>query len=106
MGDTIERATATSKGQLTIPKAVRRELGMTTGSQVEFRRVGPGRFVIEVADGAAGDPAIASFLKLIEGDIARAGGVRTLSEDTVERWRSLVDGVDADRDEEIGETAL
>jgi antitoxin PrlF len=44
--------TVTSKGQVTIPKPVREHLGITPGSQVEFRRAADGSIVIERADGA------------------------------------------------------
>lgn len=39
-------ATVTSKGQVTIPKAVRDFLGIGPGSKVEFRRVGDGSVVV------------------------------------------------------------
>jgi AbrB family looped-hinge helix DNA binding protein len=32
----MPRATITSKGQITLPKAIRDRLGLTTGDQVEF----------------------------------------------------------------------
>jgi AbrB family looped-hinge helix DNA binding protein len=37
-------ATITSKGQITIPAAVRRALGVEAGDRVELVRVEPGRF--------------------------------------------------------------
>jgi len=40
-------ATITSKGQITIPKAVRDELGLRAGDRVAFRVAGDGRVVIE-----------------------------------------------------------
>lgn len=43
--------TVTSKGQVTIPKQVREHLGITPGTQVEFRRADDGSVVIEKADG-------------------------------------------------------
>jgi AbrB family looped-hinge helix DNA binding protein len=41
----------TSKGQVTIPKAVRDHLGIGPGSQVTFRVAEDGSIVIEKADG-------------------------------------------------------
>lgn len=41
----------TSKGQVTIPKAVRDHLGIAPGSEVTFRRAADGSIVIEKADG-------------------------------------------------------
>ena len=39
-------ATVTSKGQVTIPKAVRDFLGIGPGSKVEFRRTGDGKVIV------------------------------------------------------------
>jgi len=40
-------ATVTSKGQITIPKAVREELGLTEGDRVAFRVLEDGSVVVE-----------------------------------------------------------
>jgi antitoxin PrlF len=37
-------ATLTSKGQITIPAAVRHELGVDAGDRVEFIQIAPGRY--------------------------------------------------------------
>ncbi|MGN7292084.1 AbrB/MazE/SpoVT family DNA-binding domain-containing protein [Rhizobium sp. SAFR-030] len=42
--------TVTSKGQVTIPKAVRDLLGIVPGSKVEFRRTEDGSVVLTRAD--------------------------------------------------------
>ena len=42
-------ATLTSKGQITIPLAVRRKLGLDAGDRVEFVELTPGEFVLKVA---------------------------------------------------------
>lgn len=41
-------ATVTSKGQVTIPKDVREELGIETGSKLRFVRTPEGDFVIKL----------------------------------------------------------
>jgi len=43
----------TSKGQVTIPKAVRDLLGIAPGSSVDFRRAADGSIVIEKSKGGA-----------------------------------------------------
>jgi antitoxin PrlF len=43
--------TVTTKGQVTIPKAVRDMLGVSPGSKVRFRRTIEGDVVIERAEG-------------------------------------------------------
>ena len=40
----MSTATMTSKGQITVPAAVREALGVETGDRVEFVQVEPGRF--------------------------------------------------------------
>jgi len=40
-------STLTSKGQVTIPKAVREELGLREGDRVAFRVLGDGSVVVE-----------------------------------------------------------
>lgn len=54
--------TVTSKGQVTIPKLVRDDLGIGPGSKVDFRRAADGNYVIEKADGTRPLPR---FEKLI-----------------------------------------
>jgi antitoxin PrlF len=41
--------TVTSKGQVTVPKAVREYLGLEAGSAVEFERLGSGEVVLRPA---------------------------------------------------------
>jgi antitoxin PrlF len=43
--------TVTRKGQVTIPKPVRDQLGIGPGSRVQFRLAADGSIVIEKADG-------------------------------------------------------
>jgi AbrB family looped-hinge helix DNA binding protein len=42
-------ATLTSKGQITIPKSVREEMGVTAGDRLEFIEIGQGRFELVAA---------------------------------------------------------
>jgi AbrB family looped-hinge helix DNA binding protein len=52
----------TSKGQVTIPKAVRDHLGIAPGSEVTFRRASDGSIVIEKSGGS---PQPSRFAKLV-----------------------------------------
>ena len=45
----MSTATLTSKGQITIPAAVRASLGVDAGDRVEFVQVQPGRFELVAA---------------------------------------------------------
>ena len=42
-------ATLTSKGQITIPVDVRRDLQLVTGDRVEFYQIAPGRYEVVAA---------------------------------------------------------
>jgi len=45
----MSTATLSSKGQITIPAAVRNGLGIETGDRVEFVEVAPGRYELVAA---------------------------------------------------------
>lgn len=45
----MSTATVTSKGQITLPAAIRRTLGLETGDRVEFVEIAPGEFVMKAA---------------------------------------------------------
>ena len=45
----MSTATLTSKGQITIPAAVRATLGVAAGDRVEFVQIEPGRFELVAA---------------------------------------------------------
>lgn len=45
----MSKATLNSKGQITIPAAVRNGLGIETGDRVEFVEVAPGRYELVAA---------------------------------------------------------
>lgn len=51
----MSMATLSSKGQITIPKEIRDELGLGTGSQVMFVRLPDGRYQMVPRTGTAAD---------------------------------------------------
>lgn len=78
MAETIEETSKiTEKGQTTVPKAVRRALGVTYGGEIAFR-VENGRVTVVNPKAEHRDPALGSFLKLLEKDIAAGRNVRDL----------------------------
>ncbi len=101
-----ERCTISVKGQTTIPRSVRRALGVGQGDRIAFRIQGNVVTVEAVEDGH--DPALGAFLDLIARDMAtNPGSLRPLTEATHARLRSLTQGVNADPDQEIeGEVSL
>jgi len=48
-------ATLTSKGQVTIPLAVRQDIGLVSGDQIEFIREAEGRYLIAPKSGSVKD---------------------------------------------------
>lgn len=72
-----EISTITKKGQTTVPKAVRKALGVTYGGEIAFR-VENGRVTVVNPKAEHRDPALGSFLKLLEKDIAAGRNVRDL----------------------------
>ena len=75
-----EIATLTSKGQITLPKAVRQILGVETGGKVAFE-VRNGEVIVTSAASAHDDPAIGSFLDVLEANIRRGHHVGNLPDD-------------------------
>lgn len=73
-------ATMTSKGQITIPAAVRAALGVETGDRVEFVQIEPGRFELMAATqsvtalkGLVRQPASAVTIEVMNDAIATHG---------------------------------
>jgi antitoxin PrlF len=72
-----ELATITSKGQITLPKAIRQVLGVDAGGKVVFDVRADGKIVVSTAEEAHEDPAISGFLDILAADI-QAGNVQML----------------------------
>jgi len=79
-----EVATITSKGQITLPKPIRQALGVDYGGKVAFDLMGTQVVVSRADAGAHEDPAIGSFLNLLEADIRSGQHVNTLPDGLVE----------------------
>ena len=87
MGALIEVAKLTSKGQVTIPKAVRQTLGVDEGGRIAFEIIGSMVKVtrVENTDADQHDPAIGAFLKLLENDIRLGRIVKSPNADLLSR---------------------
>lgn len=100
-----EKATLTSKGQITLPKAIRQALGVTAGAKLSFELRG-NEVIVSRADAEHEDPAIGAFLEVLERDIRKGRHVGSLQD---ELGRALLANLEhpVDLDEEIeGEVAL
>ena len=76
----MSTATITSKGQVTIPAAVREALHLRAGDRIEFVEVQPGRFEVIAAtrgiaelEGMFGKPKRRVTIEEMNQAIARAG---------------------------------
>ena len=64
-------ATLTSKGQITIPKQVRQNLGISTGDRVEFIETAPGRYEVL---------AVARDIRTLKGIVGKAEKTASIDE--------------------------
>ena len=76
----MSTATLTSKGQITVPAAVRQALGVDAGDRVEFVEIAPGRYEFIAATrsvtalkGMFGKPRKAVSIKEMNAAIAKRG---------------------------------
>ena len=101
-----EVATLTSKGQITLPKPIRQALSVDFGGKLAFDLEGDRVIVTRVADEPHEDPAIASFLALLEKDIQSGQHITTLPDDLARSMLAVL-GKPVDIHEDIvGDVAL
>jgi len=95
-----EVATLTSKGQITLPKPIRQALGVDAGGKVAFEFSGDRVIVTRVTNEPHEDPAISSFLALLERDIQTGQNVTKLP-DALARAMLATVGKAVELDEDI-----
>ena len=95
-----EISTVTAKGQTTVPKAVRQALGVGYGGKIAFR-VENGKVTVHKLDIPHHDPALGSFLKLIENDIKAGRHVRDLPASVTATLKQAIERVSVDLDEPL-----
>ncbi len=101
-----EVATVTSKGQITLPKPIRQALGIDVGGKVAFYLRGSEVIVTRADDPEHHDPAIESFLSLLEDDIKSGKHLSALPENLAKTMLANL-GHPADLEEDIqGDVAL
>jgi antitoxin PrlF len=90
-----EVSTLTDKGQTTVPKSVRKALGLVAGDKIAFH-VGETGVSLRRAD-EVGDPAMGAFLSFLARDIERhPEQLKALPPALKKRLAGLVRGVAAD----------
>jgi antitoxin PrlF len=101
MADRTENVSKiTAKGQTTVPKAVRRALGVDYGGRIAFR-IEQGRVTVRRAEAEHRDPALRGFLKLIAADIAGGRNVKDLPADLQRSLRKALKQGEIDLDAPI-----
>ena len=76
-----EVATVTAKGRITLPRSIRRALGVDVGARVAFELHEDGQVVVSRADAEHEDPAIGAFLDLLAADLRAGRHVRAMPTD-------------------------
>lgn len=90
-----ELSTLTDKGQTTVPKSVRRALGLSAGDRIAFHVGRTGVSLRRAAE--AGDPAMQSFLSFLAHDIEHhPENLKAFPPALKKRLATLVDGVAVD----------
>lgn len=98
--------TITAKGQTTVPKAVRRALGLDRGGKIAYR-IEDGRVTVHNPEAEHTDTALAAFLGLIAKDIAAGGNLRDLPPDIAVALGRAMERARVDHGEELeGDVAL
>ena len=96
-----ERSTITAKGQTTVPKAVRKVLGVQAGDEIAFRLDGQRVTVVPVG-ATHEDPVVGKFLSFLAKEIEQRPEVlRPLSADFAVRMKSLLKDIKVDLEEPI-----
>lgn len=102
----VEQSRITSKGQTTVPRAVRQALGVQPGDAIAFRIEDDGVRVERAS--SSEDPALAAFLDFLARDLAqRPEAISAVSPALRARIARLTTGVAADLDTPIeGDVAI
>jgi antitoxin PrlF len=95
-----EFSTLTAKGQTTVPKSVRRTLGLSAGDAIAYR-IEKGRVSVRKAQTEHADPALGAFLALLEKDMVAGRNLRPVPARLVTALRQSLKGAKVDLEEPI-----
>ncbi len=98
-----EESTITAKGQTTVPKAVRKALGVDYGGRIAFFVDDAHRVYVEKATEDVSDPVVDRFLEFLARDMTRHPGTSIVPLATAlrDRMGALAGNMDVDLDAEI-----
>lgn len=92
-------ATVTSRGQTTLPSAIRRALKVGNQGAIVFRIEESGQVTVAKKELTETDPVIGQFLSFLTADmIARPDALRPVTADWLASLQDLVKGVPIDLD--------
>ena len=95
-----------TKGQITLPKSIRQALGVDAGDKIKFHLMDDQVIVTKINKDSHEDPAIKSFLSLLEKDIQSGRHITSLPEALATKMLAAT-GRSQDLDKEIiGDVAL
>ena len=98
-----ESSTLTTKGQTTVPKAVRQALGIRAGDKIAFRVDRSGKVSLTRDEAPDETSAVDAFLAFLSDDIKRRPeAVAPMPDETAQRMRDLAHGIDLDLDADFG----
>ena len=98
----------TDRYQTTVPKPVRRALGLRKRDRIRYAFRSNGEVVLQRVSPDPGeeDPALAPFLALLEQDIAsHPDRLQPIGADLVQRLQDLVGAIEVDLDEALPDEA-
>lgn len=85
----------TSKGQTTLPLAIRQLLGVPQGGHLVVRSTGH-QVTLEMVEAEQDDPAIESFLQLLANDISTGAHIGDMPTELLDAVRRIADEEDID----------
>ncbi len=99
-------ANVTSRGQTTLPAAIRKMLALGEGAQIIFRAMPDGTVIIARKPETMADPVVDRFLAFLASDIARhPQSLVPVSSAFIAQAQSLVEGVEFDLDAPLPDEA-
>jgi antitoxin PrlF len=97
-------ATITAHGQITVPAAIRKMLGLGKSGRVVFKGFADGTVVIAKKDDVDEDPVIGKFLSFLAQDMTKEPRrIRPVRRDMIDRGNALVAGVDVGLDSALSD---
>lgn len=97
-------STLTDRYQTTVPKPIRKVLGLNKRDKICYTIQSDGQVVISRADKTQSDPILGQFLNFLARDIEKnPQHLQAISSDLVSRVQSLVAEVDLDLDASLSD---